>query len=234
MAKTLIALLMMVLCAIPQAAWAGGCGHYTPIIQQVIQPIYQPFAIYQVGQDLEIKAAVEKAMRARDLAEYQQKQALIRQNQQQEWTAQQPAPYNHGQQVYQHQQQPPPQQQVTTTQPPLVGRGQGQLTALTKHCGRCHATENSSAGYKWSFDRPTTSLQKLAIFDWVANPTAPKTQDIPLPPQMAGVLSAIPLQEKGAILDEVLSLPLSREGGDPAQVTAPPPPQSARSSFGGF
>lgn len=232
MAKVLMTLILIVaLVLAPSQAWAGGCGYYSyayPIVQQVIQPVYQPFAVYQVGQDLEIKAAVEKALRIREEAEFQQKQAYVQQYQQQQWSAQRPAPYAPPQQQgYAHQQQAPPQQ--PTAQPPLAGGGP-QLPTLMKHCGSCHATENSSAGYKWSLNRPQTAEQGMLIVDWVANPQSPK---VPPPPQMSGVLNGIPAQEKGAILNELLSIPRVTEGGDLAQ-TAPPPPKPARSSFGGF
>lgn len=179
MAKVALVSILIGIVAVPDLI-AGGCGHY---FQKVVAvPVVAAVPVYQVGTDLEIKAAVEKALREREAYAAQQalkqQQQGLRDYQQQQWEAERRQP----------------------EQPTSTSYSPNQIApTVVEKCGRCHAGPNSSAGGSFNLSSQLTGEQFFRITDMIANKT-----DVPA--QMTGVINNLKPEEYGKLLDEFIKL----------------------------
>lgn len=173
--KALVLVVLLIFSLLFPPLVQAGCGHFFHH-QKVVVVQAVPVALYQVGSDLEIKAAVEKALRQREAAAYQQQQQAVRNVQQQEWEAER-----------------------KPTQAPVAAPAPSGFATLAAKCGRCHAQDNSSAGGSFSLARGLDAEMFFRVTDMVANKTD-------VPPAMVPVLNGLKPEEYGKLLDELIQL----------------------------
>lgn len=175
----------------------AGCGHFFHHKAVVAVPVAVAVPVYQVGTDLEIKAAVERALREREALASQQafqaQQNQLKAYQQQQWEAERKPPVQQ------------PTQQYPTSQPRAINtdfRGSdlsGLAPTVMTKCGQCHANANSSAGSSLDLSKGINAEQFFRITDMIANKTN-------VPPAMNSVINSLKPEEYGKILDEFIKL----------------------------
>lgn len=179
----------------------AGCGHFFHHKKVVVAVQAVAVPVYQVGTDLEIKAAVEAALRQREAyaaqQAFNQQQAQLKAYQQQQWGAERK-----------------PQQPVQQTAAVTGPYDQRSLAPVVfTKCGQCHATANSSAGGSFDLSKGVTAEEFVRITDMLANKTN-------VPEKMASVVNSLKPEEYGQILDGMLKL--NKAGKSAPQVVSSP------------
>lgn len=208
MAKISLALvLILTLVLVPTLN--AGCGHFFHHKVVVAVPVAVAVPVYQVGTDLEIKAAVERAFREREALANQQafqaQQNQLKAYQQQQWEAERKPPI-----------QQPTQQYPTTAQGTYGNLPQFRQMAPTlfAKCAQCHESVSSSAGATYDMSAGLTGDQFLRVTDMIANKTN-------LPPQMVKVMDGIKPEEYGKMLDELIKVAKATKSVAPQVVSNP-------------
>lgn len=172
-------------------------AYVAPII--VAAPIY-----YSAGQDIQIEAAVERALRLREQA-----------------------PVKGYQQPVQAPVQAPIQAPI---QAPVKGNGhleplQNVQVGTFAKCARCHTGEKAEAGLVLDGRTP---IDTWTVFRW--NQIAGQGRDVPA--KMQGLIGTMTAEQKGAVNDALLDLVAVQPRTPPVVQPEPPPPPPVPSEGG--
>lgn len=197
----LLAVMLFVVFAALCSPARADCGHFfrkKVVVQQVVAPayaapiVYAAPVYYSAGVDIQIEAAVEKALRLRDQA-----------------------PAKGYQQPVQAPVQAPIQAPIQAPGPKggtLEPLQNVQVGTFAK-CTRCHAGENAAGGLVLDGQTP---IDTWTVYRW--NQIAGQGRDVPA--KMQGLIGAMTPEQKGAVNDALLDLVAARP--QPVQPPPPP------------